>query len=644
MKANRFLESMGLLDDKYVEEARHTPRKSRSVWLRVGALAACVCIIFSAVGLWLFLPFDNTPENISRYSDSPYFPVIAKLNQLTYRQNTITYKNNFDKILSTLKDKTDCVMSPAGTAPDMDEDMDMAPGDVPESGGANDVGDGSQYVETTDNQVAGVIEADIIKRSDTHIYYLRGNTLSVYSIDGEDSKEVGTISVGYVSQDNARVVAKEMYLSSDCKTVTVLMTISGFGLKTQVRLVSLDVSDPANIKEQNSFSVSGSYLTSRSVNGKLLLLTEFYVAGNCDFSKEEEFLPQVDTGTGMESIPPDAIIAPDTLTSTRYTVVSVLDESTLDTTGCSAFLSYSQEAYVSQNSIYLTRSFVDEEEPDKDGVITRQTMTEISRLHYAGEHLEYKGSVTLAGYIKDQYSLDEYENILRVVTTTNVSSYRRTSYGGTISVLPAEPSMRVSGTNASLYCVDLATLDVVAKVEHFAPQGEIVQSVRFDKDTAYVCTSIRLSDPVFFFDLSDLSNITFKDTGTIEGFSSSLINFGDGFLLGIGRGNSWDTVKIEVYEESTNGVVSVDSVVYENSYYSTEYKSYLINRDLGLVGLAIPDNGHAKYKLFHFDGYRLTEVVNTDLGFGDPSLVRAVYIDQYLYLFADHDFKVVAVN
>ena len=84
-----------------------------------------------------------------------------------------------------------------------------------------------------------------------------------------------------------------------------------------------------------------------------------------------------------------------------------------------------------------------------------------------------------------------------------------------------------------------------------------------------MCTSIEMSDPVFFFDLSDLNNITYKDTGTIEGFSTSLVNFGDGYLLGIGR-ESWSTFKAEIYTEADSGVEAFCSFVQENANYSTD--------------------------------------------------------------------------
>jgi len=164
-----------------------------------------------------------------------------------------------------------------------------------------------------------------------------------------------------------------------------------------------------------------------------------------------------------------------------------------------------------------------------------------------------------------------------------------------------------------------------------------------------VCTAevITFTDPVYFFDLRDLNNITWKDTGTIEGYSTSLINVGEGYLLGIGRGGS-SALKIEVYEETEDGVVSV--CVYErNAIYSTEYKSYLVDREKNLIGLHILDwnTGFQGYVLLHFNGYKLLEmqVIPMDCyGEGDT---RAFIADDYLFVFSDakeNNFRVTQIS
>jgi len=174
---------------------------------------------------------------------------------------------------------------------------------------------------------------------------------------------------------------------------------------------------------------------------------------------------------------------------------------------------------------------------------------------------------------------------------------------------------------------------VVAKVENFAPDNEQAESVRFDGDTAYVCTAevITMTDPVYFFDLSDLNNITWKDTGTIDGYSSSLVNFGNGFLLGIGYGAGRE-LKIEVYEEVGNKVESV--CAYQlNASFNEEYKAYYIDREKGLIGIGVNlwDSWQTAYLLLHFDGYQIHELerVETERSY---DLLRGVVVDGYLYV------------
>ena len=628
MKKKNWYRGLSLSDDKYIAEAHPDnvikPKRNR---VFISLVAACACFALVICNLWLFIPFNINPPDVSQYADSEYYGLIQKLNALTFEKPK--YKNNAAKLWAGLENFS------FGITKD-------AVGGAPEDGMAADgetIGTGS-YQEITDNQVQGIIEADRIKRSDTHIYYLDNDVLRIYSIDKEDTVEVGSYTL-YGGSKNYYVDQWEFYLSSDCKTVTVVTqyyTKTDSNSNRYVNLISLDVSDPANIVKKDEFNITGDYMSSRMANGNILLLTEFVInKRELNFDDETTFLPQIDEGNGSHSIPANGIVSPDNLSNTRYTVVMKLDENSLDLKGTAAYLSYSEDVYVSENHVFLTHVFAEKTE-NEDGTHTRNSMTEISCLTYGGDSFERKGNVTVRGYVKDQWSMDEYEGILRVFTTTNATTIKEQSYdNGTVS---AEILQTATGqSNASLYCIDLSTFEVVASVIDFAPPREEIQSVRFDKETAYVCTSIELSDPVFFFDLSDLNNITYKDTGTIEGFSTSLINLGNGYLLGIGRGDSWSSFKVEVYEETEHGVRSVCSYEIEDAQYSTEYKSYYVDRQNQFVGVGVIAEGVTRYILLHFDEYELVELVNIPLD-GDPAFMRGVYIDGYMYMFGTNDFEV----
>ena len=624
MKRKKLFDAMGMIDDTYIEEAsaRRTRRGKRAI-IRITAIAACFALLLTGLNLWLFLPLQSDLPDVSQYADSEYYDIIQKLNVLTYRAPR--YKNNFQRLSRSLYK-----LAPGANAEDAGSSIDMTLAGVATNG---------TYYETTDNQVSGVIEADLIKRSDRYIYYMDDATLRVFEIKGEDSAEVGSYEIPHpdgVLYDH--LYPLEFYLSADCRTVTYLYSYTSKDVGTCVRVVTLDVSDPQAISEKRSVGISGDYLSSRLVDGKLLLVCNFYVGYDPDFSDERTFIPQIDDGNGAVSIPFDRIISPDVLTAPRYTVVCKLDAETLAAEGANAFLSYSTQLYVSRDHVFATHGYY--AKTTEGNVVTSRAMTEISCLAYSEGTLAYKGSFKVIGEVKDQYSLDEHEGVLRVVTTTRVNKYEENKTSDTVSFVGSNE------INAALTCVRLSDFHTVALVENFAPAGESVQSARFDGDAAYVCTSVVLSDPVFFFDLSDLANITYKDTGTIEGFSSSLVNFGDGFLLGIGVGNSFDTVKIEVYEETETGVASVCKHEVTRAAYSANYKSYLIDRENGFVGLGITlrEGGEdaSRYVLLHFDCYNLNVLADIPLA-GDNYAKRAVVIDGYLYAFGENDFSVTKV-
>ena len=650
-------------------EKVNTKKKQRKRRITV-ASTLCACVI--AVGCYLFIPIDNTPPNVDEYKANEYYDVIAKLNEAIYEKPG--YNNNFDAITGTLDGVLEDALDGAldkyedavgGTASDvgiMEGDVDLNYGatdniileSTPESSTPSP--DKENYQETTDNQVAGVIEGDRIKRSSKYIYYMNSTTLSIYTIDGENSTKAGSFVVE--DKDQYKLSAYqdqwEMFLSKDCSTITIISTCYNYSIgETFVCLINLDVTDPSNVQETERTYLSGAYLSSRLVEDEILLISHYNLGNDIDFEVPSTFVPQYGTCDDKECVPGENIVTPEKLTTTSYTVVAKIDQKTLDQKSTGAFLSYTNNIYVSSEKIYATRHYYSEDKLPNfndsceayDSYRFQSVWTEISAMDYSGDTLIPAGSVTVEGTINNQYNLDEYEGVLRIVTTTDafiigyvdtpVSSYDSISYGESII-------NELTGRNASLSCIDLSTWEVIASVERFAPRGESVQSVRFDKDKAYVCTAIVLTDPVFVFDLSDLNNITYKDTGTITGYSSSLVNFGDGYLLGIGYGASFDTLKLEIYTETATGVDSVCSYEVPHCYFASEYKSYYINRDKHLIGIGYDtyentdESGfNEHYTLFLFDGYDFVKVIDEEI-IGVNNFKRAVLIDEYFYMFGEN--------
>ena len=544
--------------------------------------------------------------------------------------------------------------------------VESAPNNAGSAGSATDNSsnnNNSEYIETTDNQVEGVIEADKIKRSDKYIYYLNKKTIQIFDINKENTKLLGSYTPKSAEHASAQEVC-EFYLSKDCKTINMIIQYSTEKDGSLFDIINIDVTDPANIKENKSITATGTYDSSRFTDEQLLVVSEFVVdEEDVNYEKEETFIPQNNVSGEMKPVDCATVVIPEKLTSARYVVVMTLNPNTLEVYGQKALLSYLTDIYATKDHLYLARTdYVDASKGSK-------TITQVDCFEYNTKEIKSIGSVVVDGYIKDQWSMDEHEGILRVVTTTNSFSDVRGSWYDSNGL--DHNLMRAWGDcNADLYCIDIKTWDIVGSVKQFAPPHEEVQSVRFDKTDAYICTSIEMSDPVFFFDLSDVKNITYKETGTIEGYSSSLVNFGDGYLLGIGVVN-WSDFKVEVYEEKEDNVKSVCAYELNSADYSLDYKAYYIDRENQLVGLGIqnhnnymydvdiivPEEGAAitkpstsgkekndtEYLLLKFENRELHEKLKTGLD-GNVNNMRGVYIDGYMYMFAEEEFKVEKIN
>lgn len=555
-QSERLFGAIGGISDKYVDEAIGRDKKKTTLkrWI---ALAACFAIVVS-LSLYLFIPLNDSP-NISAYEGSDYYPVIAGIANYFYRPHN--NKNNFEKLVAGLEK-----LLPSKA-------LDNA---MPEAGGASGTSpDGGigDYFEVTDNQVAGVIEADLIKASSTHLYRVSNDDyilLRIYSIaDGTDSTDpISSIKLT-TPNDKSGIInhTAEMYLSDDLKTVTVISTVHDVHDRQSTAVYTVNVENPTNPTLTGVVTLSGGYNTSRKIGNQILVVTNHTLyGGDIDYNNPETYIPTVNDGNGNELVPMEDIVMPSVVSSARYSVLMLIDEGATEPTDTLALFNYTGALYVTENGVYAAQSYT---EKARDYI--NRNMTEIAHVAFE-DGLTLKGKMTAEGRVKDQYSLDERDGYLRVVTSTNFSERN---------------GMLKFTDNASLYIFDLSDHSERRAVKYFAPDGEEARSVRFDGDKLYVCTAevIKLTDPVYFFDLSDYDNISSTDTGTIDGYSDNLIQLGDGYLLGIGIDGNNDG-KLEVYREEGGSVISTNVFVFDGDF-STEYKAYLINREAGIFGMQV---------------------------------------------------------
>lgn len=693
-----------ILDKAKVERSRR-----RNKTIKVPAVIGCVLALILAVNLTLFVPYTTGGYNISQYKGSEYYELMDKIGQLTYSK----YKtNNFREWNLGGKAKGSFAEAP-GVDREPSQGAQSAPESSPPNGSSDPSTSAPSYEEVTNNQVNGVIEGDLFKRSNEYIWYLseqsakwdkivdengmvqevyrpEGYLLRTYSIAEKKlvneyfiTAEEGTYFL-WISDLTRNA---ELFLSADCSTITFfVMCRTRLTRMLYTEAISIDVSNPLSPKETGRKYVTGGYVSARSVNDTFLLVTAFNLGWRPDFSREENFLPQAGELEDLHSFPMDDIHLPENANSARYTViVSMTGDLTL--IDSAALFSYTSEIYVSQNYLFAARNVITSHRVKEKHLDYEYstTDTEITCYSYSGGELNHKGTVTAKGEIVNQYSMDEYENVLRVFTTSqNRLSYYGTSYttmdgiyttdGDSIKdIKDLKPSINTS-PECNLYCFDLSSFELIAKVENFSDLNESVKSVRFDGNKAYVCTAEvnyhydfssgyelfepLITDPVFEFDLSDYNNITSKDTGTISGYSMSLIKFKDGTLLGIGYGDNFDTLKIEIYRTVDSSVIPVAKFEMYDVYFSSSFKAYFIDAEHGLIGLSVHTkvrtdswryDYYVEFLLLQYDGERLNligekkwEINGYD--YSDIGTMRACYIDGEVFFFSEHYFDVLEIE
>jgi len=166
--------------------------------------------------------------------------------------------------------------------------------------------------------------------------------------------------------------------------------------------------------------------------------------------------------------------------------------------------------------------------------------------------LEYKGKGEVYGRTLNQFSLSEYNNILRIATTEGFS------WGS-------------DGTKNSIYT--LKNIDQSLKIEGIlsglGKEGETIKSVRFIGDKAFVVT-FRQTDPFYTIDLSDPTAPQKVGELQVNGYSAYLHPVGVDKILGIGEDADSDGriqgLKLELFDISDlANPTSLDSIKYSSS-------------------------------------------------------------------------------
>lgn len=460
-------------------------------------------------------------------------------------------------------------------------------GDAMDSGAANTSAKESTTVNgaagdysTTNVQVHGVDESDVVKTDGEYIYHVNnGKIVIMKAYPAKDMKVEGTISYSdnkfspfemYID-NKYLVVIGSYYYEEDYKIKdTVNKSDSLFGPaekksiypprygRSMVKAIVYDISSRANPKQLREIEIEGGYVSSRKIGSRIYFVTnkylDYYLLKNGGIENGERFIIPLykdsKLGSSYNSIDYSKICYFPGIVEPNYMIVAGLNiENLSENLNVQTYLGAGQNIYVSQNNLYAAavnykqdnnpEAVSDVKDNDKAIIRIRPANYNINTIIYRfslEDGIRYTGSGEVPGTILNQFSMDENGDYFRIATTKG-EIWRNDE----------------NTSKNNLYVLD-GNMKLAGSIEDIAP-GEMIYSVRFMGERAYMVT-FRTVDPLFVIDLKDPQNPKILGKLKIPGYSNYLHPYDENHIIGFGK------EAVEVSNKDSKG-----RVVNTNAYY-----------------------------------------------------------------------------
>lgn len=534
----------------------------------------------------------------------------------------------------------------------------------------------SEYYKNND-QVEGVIEGDIVRTDGKYIYILSEEKFDVRIVKADNDKltQIGEIEykeyMGF-EETNYRVCSNaQMYVNNNkiiiidnvYKYQDYISTDTNDGTnstasyedcvygdnKEYTIVLEYDISDINNPVFENKVMIDGLPISSRMSGDNIYLVAEKSV-NTCMYSKEDvdEQLEKIITDCmphiNDEEISADDIYGiGDTSNYNSYEIIVALDISDkIRVTDKCAIMGSTSNMYVSKNYIYTFSTYYDENDMENNTKVN-SSRTQIIKTAYGDGEVEPYATGMVNGSILNQFSADEYDGYLRVVSTFEEYNYQTVVYNGMETNDIA--MLNDNSTTNAVYVLD-DKLNTCGSIEGLA-EDERIYSARFMGDKGYFVT-FRQTDPLFVVDFSKPETPVILDELKVTGFSSYLHPWSNSMLVGIGeeandQGRTTGT-KISMFNISDlTDIYEQSKIVEENSYsYNYDYKNILIDSDKNLIGFGL-QKWHNDYsdcdnvfELYRYENSEFNKVLEYNYYLEEVSYMyctyRGLYIGDYLYI------------
>lgn len=504
---------------------------------------------------------------------------------------------------------------------------------------------------TTNIQVGGVDEADIVKNDGKYIYdVLSDKVIIVNANPAENLNILSEINISNVADifihgDELVIFSQENSYSTLKQAISSIWNYNPV-INTKVSIY--DVSDRENPKLKNEISIEGSYVESRMIRDYVYVISSKYIYNNYPE-------PPVYSIDGVKKATPanEVYYFDNPSSSYTFTSINAIDLSNGDFNSQVYLTGHTGTVYVSQDNIYLTnekyfdyvyysKSLIEEVYlkilPSSEAEKVREIYEE-DRDIYARfsdiETLVYNYSGSLIGEARadfDKKLLEETESFdLEIRKEMEKTEIHKISVDGLeinyeaagavqghllnqFSMDEYKDYFRIATTTGdvwggkslnNIFVLD-KNLKVIGSVEDLAP-GEKIYSARFLGKRAYLVTFKKI-DPFFVIDLENPKNPQVLGYLKIPGYSDYLHPYDENHIIGIGKETAdpssedleqrdldfawYQGVKIALFDVSDveNPKEQAKFVIGDRGTDSLalyEHKAFLFNKEKNLLVLPI---------------------------------------------------------
>lgn len=401
--------------------------------------------------------------------------------------------------------------------------------------GATQGGEATPSYSTTNIQVAGVDEPDMVKTDGTYLYMIANQTVFIIkAYPASEAIILSRITITNVTISNIFIQGDHLVvfgntggfynyplLENDIK-VDMLYPDIWWGGITQTAINIYNINNRTNPVLEKEIRIDGSYFDARLIDEIVYVIASEYTYNIYYALDEKNYtlnVPKIIIDDESQNISPSDIYYVDVpeLSDTMTHVISI-NLNTYDIVEKSFMLGSSQTMYVSKNNIFLASThypYYPIYRPQ--GGISSYSNQETTILHKISINIgdiSYIAQGEIPGHILNQFSMDEHNGFFRIATTIRYNWVEDTQSSNNIYILDEN-------------------LKQVSQIENIAP-GESIYAARFLGDRAYLVTFVQI-DPLFTIDLSDPYNPRILGELKIPGYSEYLHPYDETHIIGIGK-------------------------------------------------------------------------------------------------------------